>query len=104
MARFELNIYGVDDEILKTYATDKVRYGAFEEAVKFTEESEGKKQNEVTALTYKTVKNIIKNLFPTITDDEIKLADFNDMVNLTWQISGKISAPLAENAEEGEKN
>ena len=22
MARFELNIYGVDDEILKTYATD----------------------------------------------------------------------------------
>ena len=39
MARFELNVYGENDEIQKTYATDKARYGAFEEAIKFAEES-----------------------------------------------------------------
>ena len=46
MARFELNIYGENDEIIKTYATDKARYGAFEEAIKFADEAEGKTQAE----------------------------------------------------------
>ena len=105
MARFELCIYGEKDEILKKYETDKARYGAFEEAVKFTEEAEGKKESEVTVLAYKMLKNFIKNLFPSITDEEIKLADLNDINNLAFQVSGKVSAPMAEMAaKDGGKN
>lgn len=105
MARFELNIYGENDEILKTHKTDKARYGAFEEAVKFTEQAQGKKESEVTVLAYKMLNNFIKNLFPNITDEEIKLADLNDINNLAFQVSGKVSAPMAEMAEkDGEKN
>ena len=38
MARFELNIYGQDDEIIKTYKADRVRYGVTLEALKAAEQ------------------------------------------------------------------
>lgn len=105
MARFELCIYGKNYEILKKFETDKARYGAFEEAVKFTEQAEGKKENEVAVMAFQMLKNFVKNLFPSITDEEIKLADLNDINNLAFQVSGKISAPMAEMAaKDGEKN
>ena len=33
MAQFELNTYGKDDEILNTFATDRVRWGVFMQAL-----------------------------------------------------------------------
>lgn len=102
--RFEINVYGPDDEIIKTHATDYVRFGAFEEAINFTEAVAGKSGFEVDTLAVKTFKKIAKQVFPAITDDEIRLCDIRDVVNLLYQVSGQISAPLATAAGEGEKN
>ena len=35
---FELNIYGTDDEIIKTYSTAHVRWGVFIQAVQLQEQ------------------------------------------------------------------
>lgn len=106
MARFELNVYGENDEILKTYATEKARYGAFEEAIKFTEEAEGKPESEVNILAFKMLGKFVRQLFPGLTEEEIRLCEIQDIVSLAYQVSG-IANPLAEASGangESEKN
>lgn len=104
MARFELNIYGENDEIIKTYATDKARYGAFEEAIKFADEAEGKTQAEINMLAFKMLGRFAIRLFPTLTEDEVRLCEIQDLVSLAYQVSG-LANPLAEASKgEDEKN
>ena len=106
MARFELNVYGENDEIQKTYATDKARYGAFEEAIKFLEETEGKTEVERNLLAIPMLKKFIMKLFPTITEDEIRLCELSDIISLSYQVS-KMASPMAEASGahgESEKN
>lgn len=101
MAKFELNVYGENDEILKTYATDKARYGAFEEAIKFIEEAEGKTEAQVNMLAIKMLKNFTMKLFPALTEEEIRLCEISDIVSLAYQVSG-LANPLAEASGTGE--
>lgn len=95
MAKFELNIYGENDEIIKKYSTEKARYGAFEEAIRFVDEAQGKTEAEVNILGFRMLKNFAKKLFPGLTDDEIRLCEMEDITNLAYQVSG-LSKPLAE--------
>ena len=85
MAQFELNIYGNNDEILKTFATDKVRWGIFMQALEL--------EDGLTAMTageqFKTISNFIKKIFPEMTDADLENADMDDVFNTFKQLINK---------------
>lgn len=85
MAQFELNIYGNNDEILKTFQTDKVRWGVFMQALDIKEGLEDKDFVE----QFKVVTNFIKKIFPSITDADLENADVDDVFNTFRQLIRK---------------
>lgn len=87
MAQFELNIYGEDDEILKTYKTEHVRWGVFLEAVKMQEELKGKSEKE----SFVAISQFIKKIFIGITDEELEKADGLDVVNTFNQLLASLN-------------
>ena len=82
MAQFELNIYGNDDEIVKTYTTDKVRWGVFMQALELQEGLNDKPAAE----QFKLINNFVKKIFPDLTDDDLECADSDDIVNTFRQL------------------
>ena len=82
MARFELNIYGQDDEIIKTYKTDRIRYGVFVEAMKL--DSEDNKMNSFEEIT--AANALVKAVFTGLTDEELCNAEMVDVFNVYRQI------------------
>ena len=62
MSAFELRVYGPEDEILKNFATDRIRWGVFLQAVGMHEEIAQKNPAEQYAL----IGEFIKKLFPVI--------------------------------------
>lgn len=96
MARFELNIYGNNDEITKTFETDKVRWGVLLQALELSDEIEGLSAGE----QFKAVSEFVKKIFPTLTDEDLANADTDDVFNTFVQLTkkaGKIGTP--KNAE-----
>lgn len=85
MAQFELNIYGNNDEIIKTFATDKIRWGIFMQALEL--------EDGLTAMTageqFKTISNFIKKIFPDLTDADLENADMDDVFNTFKQLINK---------------
>ena len=88
MAQFELNIYGNNDEIVKTYATDKVRWGVFTQAVELQEGLSEKSAIE----QFKLIGVILKKVFPDLTDDDLESADYEDVFNTFKQLIHKANA------------
>ena len=82
MAKFELSIYGEDDECLKKYETDKVRWSVFLQAVKLQDEIKSKNTEEQFA----AINKFIKSIFVGLTDDEIEKADAFDVMNTFKQV------------------
>lgn len=87
MAAFELNIYGKDDEIVKTYATDRVRWGVFMQALELQESIEEQSPEE----QFKSINAFVKKIFPDLTDAELDNADINDVLNTFKQLLNKAS-------------
>ena len=92
MAKFELPIYGENDEIKKEYKTDIVRYGILEDAIKISEETQGKNATE----QLKAVTPILQRVFKGLSEEEIKDADlfdvfgvFNQIISLANGLQGK---------------
>ena len=85
MAAFELRIYGEDDKIIRTLATNTVRWGVFLRAVGIQEEMEGKTADEQVVM----VNDFVNMLFPDLTENELKNADAQDVMNLFWQLVRK---------------
>lgn len=85
MSAFELRIYGDDDSIVKTFASSTVRWGVFLRAVGIQEEMSGKTADEQVIM----VNDLVKTLFPNITENELKNADAEDVMNLFWQLVRK---------------
>lgn len=85
MAEFELPIYGKNDEIVKTYATNKVRWGVFTQALELHENISKKSAAE----QFSAVSAFIKKIFPDLTDDDLENADFNDVMNTFAQLVRK---------------
>ena len=85
MAQFELNIYGNDDEIIKTYATEKVRWGIFMQALELADGLEGLSVGE----QFKKISEFIKKIFPDLTDEHLELADSDDVFNTFIQLTNK---------------
>lgn len=88
MAQFELNIYGKDDEIIKKFQTDKVRWGFYLQALKVQEEIEGAN----AAVQFELINGFIKKLFPEITDADLDNADSQDVLNTFTQLLRKANA------------
>lgn len=88
MAQFELNIYGNNDEIVKTYATDKVRWGVFMQALELQDSLTDKSAAE----QFKLINAFVKKIFPDLTDAELEYADADDIVNTFKQLLHKSGA------------
>ena len=85
MAAFELRIYDEDNSIVKTFASDAIRWGVFLRAVGIQEEMNGKTADEQVIM----VSDLVNALFPNITENELKNADAEDVMNLFWQLVRK---------------
>lgn len=88
MAQFELNIYGTDDEILKTYTTDRVRWGVFMQALELQDGLENMSAGE----QFKQISDFVKKIFPDLTDADLELADSDDVFNTFKQLINKARA------------
>lgn len=88
MAAFELNIYGKNDEIVNTYATDKVRWGVFLEALKVQESL----SSMTSAEQFEVINRFVKKIFPELTERDLENADINDVMNLFTQLIRKANA------------
>lgn len=91
MAKFELNIYGENDEILKTFSTDHIRWGFLTAAIEIQEEIEGSDPKE----QFDKIGGFIKKLFVGMTDADLGNADYGDVINVFNQITrqaGKIKS------------
>lgn len=82
MFKFELKIYGKDDEVIKTYGTNIIRFGILEEAVKLSEEIKDKNQIEQFCM----IKPLIASVFSDLDPGELKNASYEDVFNLFQQI------------------
>lgn len=99
MAKFELPIYGENDEILKTYKTDHIRYGLLEDAIKMQEENKGTD----TDSQLKIIKPFVKRIFKGITDEDLEDADVFDIINSFNQLVS-LANGLSGNKNSTEKN
>lgn len=82
MAKFELTIYGENDEVIKRYETNVVRWGVFLSAVKLSEDLKDKKPTE----QFKSISDFMKKIFIGISDEDLEKADYNDIFNTFKQI------------------
>lgn len=77
MVNLSLNIYGENDEILKTYETRHLRWQMLTEAARLQDEIDGMD----TAEQLEVVSNFILSVFVGMTREELALADMNDVLN-----------------------
>ena len=82
MAKYELTIYGENDEVVKKYETDRVRWGVFLNAIKLQE----KIKDKSPALQITMINEFIKSIFVGLTDEELEQADGMDVMNSFKQI------------------
>lgn len=94
MARFELTIYGENDEIEKVYETDHVRYGVLMKALEYGDKVGKKGQKE----QMEAANAIVKRVFAGLTDEELLNADMEDVLAVFTQVTrqaGKIEGSEA---------
>lgn len=95
MALFELNIYGNNDEVIKRFETDKVRWGVYLQATELAEKLEGEKAAE----KFRKISAFVKKIFPDLTDEELEKADGDDVLNTFKQLVKKAKGINAESDE-----
>lgn len=74
--KFELSIYGSNDEIIKQYGADRVRWGVLLKAIDLSQEIGKKTPSE----QFKSIGEILKLIFVDLTDEDLELADYNDVM------------------------
>lgn len=85
MALVELNIYGDNDEIIKTFSTNRVRWGLIVKAVELEEKLEDEKttfRDQVNMLN-----DFVMSVFSDMSQNDVLMADFNDIKNVFKMIS-----------------
>lgn len=87
MAIFELSIYGPDDEIIKKYETNHVRWGVFLQALKLRDEIKERPIGE----QIEAIGGFVKSIFPGITDEELEKADGMDIINTFNQLVAAVN-------------
>lgn len=89
MAKFELNIYGQNDEIVKTFQTDHVRWGLLLTVLDVQESL----TNASTEEQLEAVSSIVKELFVGMTNEDLCSADSYDIFNVFAQV-GKLAQKM----------
>lgn len=82
MAKYELPIYGKDDEIVKMHETNICPWAVYIEAAELQEKLQGKSARE----QMQAVGDILKAVFCNLTDEELLHADGMDVMNTFQQI------------------
>lgn len=82
MAKYELPIYGANDEIIKMHETNICPWAVYIEAAELEEKIKDKSARE----QMQAVGNILKAVFPELTDEELLRADGADVMNTFVQI------------------
>lgn len=86
MAKFELSIYGINDEVIKKYEANHVRWGTLLKAIELSEKLNDKEPTEA----FKAVSSILKLIFSDLTDEDLELADYSDVMNTFKQLKAAI--------------
>lgn len=97
MAKYELPIYGENDEVTKMHETNICPWAVYIQAADMQEQLKGKSARE----QMDAVGEILKAVFPALTDAELLRADGADVMNTFQQIvSGgqKIKGGNSKNA------
>ena len=82
MAKYELPIYGENDEVIKIHATNVCPWAVYIEAAEMEEQLKNKSARE----QLQSVGDILKAVFPKLTDEELLRADGADVMNTFLQI------------------
>ena len=91
MAIVSLIIYGDDDEILKTFSKNRVRWGLIVKAVELSERIEA--DDVTTTEQIKLLNDFVLSVFPTMTQSDVEMADINDIKNV-FKIVGNMSGEI----------
>ena len=97
MNEISLNIYGADDEIIKTYSTQRIRWRLFIDAVKLGEDIESKS----TVEQIESIGEFMKSIFIGLTDEDLVLADAGDVFNAFQMIVKKAKNIKAGSGKNG---
>lgn len=92
---FELNIYGANDEIIKSYGTNHIKWGVFIQAVQLQEQL----KDADTATQFEKISEFVMRIFDGMTAEEIENADGFDVMNVFTQLVNK-----AKNIKGSSKN
>jgi hypothetical protein len=82
MAKYELPIYGDNDAVVTEHKTNICPWGVYIEAAELAEGLQEKSARE----QIEAIGTILKAVFSGLTDDELKRADRNDVINTFRQI------------------
>lgn len=85
MAQFELNIYGENDEVLKHFETERVRWGIFVQALELEEALKGATARDMIS----SINEFVKKIFPSLTDADLENADVDDVMHTFKQLLAK---------------
>ena len=86
MAKFELPIYGANDEKIKTYETNVCAWGIYLRAAAIEDDfAERGGAGDLEQL--QAINEVLKLLFVGLTDEELGRADALDVVNTFKQIA-----------------
>lgn len=95
MAQFELNIYGAENEILKKYETDIVKWEVLLKALDFAESNTDKTARE----QFEGINDFVKMIFKGLTDEELNNASVDDVMNTFKQLINKARAIRGGNSK-----
>lgn len=86
--KFELSIYGENDEVINKFETNHVRWGVLLKAVKLQEELKDKSEYEQIDL----ISQFIKSIFVGLTDEDLEKADSKDVMNTFKQLLKSVNS------------
>lgn len=88
MAHVEINTYGNNDEILKTFSTNHIKWGLICRAVEIQEQMNDGELKGTEQI--KVVNDFVLSVFPEMTQADIEAADIGDIFNV-FKIIGNMS-------------
>jgi hypothetical protein len=88
MAQFDLNIYNDENEIVKKYETDVVKWEVLLKALDFAESKTKRTARE----EFEGINTFVKMIHKGLTDEELNNASVDDVMNTFKQLINKAKA------------
>lgn len=103
-----LNIYGTDKQVEKTYSVDSydLMFGTAEDFVSIIDFDKIDDQNELAKMVvngFGKLKPLLKDVFPEITDDELKRTKVNEVIQCIIQIAESVAGSLSSIGKQGNR-